>query len=170
MINCSRGNTQQARIQRFGWEHCCMFAHCILLDNPLLWGYAYTDCCLCYKVTMKLIFRCVETAQALQESGQFLGVCPWGKSCCSWRQENESMRYFLCLLYTGQLSFLCLEPQGLFLVQSASFDGYQFQCHGKEQIGYPEWAQWVLHAPLAGSTQTFQGTWQQRLSNGHNNP
>lgn len=80
------------------------------------------------------------------------------------------MRYFLCLLHAVLLSSLCPEPRGFFLVQSASFEGYQFQCHGKEQIGHPEWAQWVLRAPLAGSTQTFQGAWQQCLSNGLNNP
>lgn len=69
------------------------------------------------------------------------------------------MRYFLCLLHTGQLSSLCPEPQGLFLVQSASFDGYQFQGHGEERTGDSEGVQWIFLTPLAGSTQAFQGTW-----------
>lgn len=167
MINCWRGSTQQARIQRFGWENCCMVAHCILLENSFLWGYAQVQTAiLCYKVTLKLIFRSVETVQALQGSGQSLGVCPWGKS--SWRQENECMRFFsLFAVYRPAKLPLPWAPRFV-PCASAGFDRYPFQdmtqlCHGKEQIGYPERAQWILCAPLAGSTQTFQGTWQQCL-------
>lgn len=51
-----------------------MFAHCILLDNSFLWGRAKVQTAiLCYKVTLKLIFRSLETAQLCKSPGSHSG-------------------------------------------------------------------------------------------------
>lgn len=64
-------------MQRFGWEPCYGFALSPAGYFIPLGMHIVQAAILCYKVILKLVFRSVETVQALhQEPGQSLGACP----------------------------------------------------------------------------------------------